>query len=487
MSAGSVHMPARVSCEEDADYECSKPRVRVSLVVLDLPPWLRAPSTLQRANYEQAASVVYLVASAHARRLHTHDNDAAPLRLLLVDVECGDGEGDTVGEGKWCHMRAKNGTANCFPGWAGPESPGLGPGMGGAWVGENLRPDPTTGREAGPGRAWAQALGLAGYRIIQAQETKVLPFESTAGQPWAHELFMQIHNKYLLKALLIRFPTHSVSSGLGDKSTVITFAKSLSKGWFSICPDIKRDRAVLACLEDHIGISNQRLQLWINSSLWVENRSEGAQWVILHHASTKLPSVTSFQVTDIQQNVHSGGTRRAHREFVASIDPELALNSETWACLACGGRPAPQTCWVSLFKEKVDERFTIMMSPQCEECMPKSQDTTRKSIEGLETKEGLKRNTIPMPESMNNGLLSGACPTCRQEHTAALEFSMLRCAKCKLVRFADIAGKLHDLRRVACQKEDWVRHKAICGKITNVSRKANRLPKSPESQSNIAI
>ncbi|KAJ7124408.1 hypothetical protein C8R44DRAFT_734893 [Mycena epipterygia] len=27
--------------------------------------------------------------------------------------------------------------------------------------------------------------------------------------------------------------------------------------------------------------------LWINSSLWVENRSEGAQWVILHHASTK--------------------------------------------------------------------------------------------------------------------------------------------------------------------------------------------------------
>ncbi|KAJ7863959.1 hypothetical protein B0H14DRAFT_3443759 [Mycena olivaceomarginata] len=109
--------------------------------------------------------------------------------------------------------------------------------------------------------------------------------------------------------------------------------------------------------------------------------------------------------------------------------------------------------------------------------MPKLQDTTRRSLEVLEAKEGLTWNTIPMPDSMSNGL-SGACLTCRKEHTAAPEFAMLRCAKCKLVRYCG----------AACQKEDWVRHKAICGKITNVSRsvcplkKSNRLPKSPESE-----
>ncbi|KAJ7314246.1 hypothetical protein DFH08DRAFT_972988 [Mycena albidolilacea] len=160
-----------------------------------------------------------------------------------------------------------------------------------------------------------------------------------------------------------------------------------------------------------------------------------------------------------------------YREFIASIGPELAHNSEAWACLGCGGRPAPQTGWVSLYTEKINKRCSIIIRPQCEECMPKLQDTTRRSLEVLEAKEGLTWNTIPMPDSMSNGL-SGACLTCRKEHTAAPDFAMLRCAKCKLVRYCG----------AACQKEDW-----ICGKITNVSRsvgprkKASRLPKSPEA------
>ncbi|KAJ7880571.1 hypothetical protein B0H14DRAFT_2566261 [Mycena olivaceomarginata] len=55
-------------------------------------------------------------------------------------------------------------------------------GLGRAWVG------------LGRGEPQAQGLAIHFEGRIQAQETKVLPFESKTGQPWVHELFMQIHN-----------------------------------------------------------------------------------------------------------------------------------------------------------------------------------------------------------------------------------------------------------------------------------------------------
>ncbi|KAJ7624059.1 hypothetical protein DFH06DRAFT_1230302 [Mycena polygramma] len=67
--------------------------------------------------------------------------------------------------------------------------------------------------------------------------------------------------------------------------------------------------------------------------------------------------------------------------------------------------------------------------------------------------------TIPRPDGMSEGL-SGGCVTCRKEATAAPDYPMSRCAKCKLVRYCSHA----------CQKEDWARHKTICSKVQSVNR-----------------
>ncbi|KAJ7919856.1 hypothetical protein B0H13DRAFT_1868078 [Mycena leptocephala] len=78
--------------------------------------------------------------------------------------------------------------------------------------------------------------------------------------------------------------------------------------------------------------------------------------------------------------------------------------------------------------------------------------------------------TIPRPEGMSGGL-SGACLTCRKETTAAPEFNMSRCAKCKLVRYCRVHKFIDSyFPSVACQKQDWARHKPICLKIRSVSR-----------------
>ncbi|KAJ7770035.1 hypothetical protein B0H16DRAFT_1517107 [Mycena metata] len=55
---------------------------------------------------------------------------------------------------------------------------------------------------------------------------------------------------------------------------------------------------------------------------------------------------------------------------------------------------------------------------------------------------------------------------------------MSRCSKCKLVRYCG----------VACQRDDWGRHKTVCGKITNVSRGCNeKKEKKAESSADATV
>ncbi|KAJ6526735.1 hypothetical protein B0H19DRAFT_1084321 [Mycena capillaripes] len=168
-----------------------------------------------------------------------------------------------------------------------------------------------------------------------------------------------------------------------------------------------------------------------------------------------------------------------YRDLIATVGPELMHNSDSWGCFECDvmishadidpDRPATDIDWMSIYTQgdKVYKRCKIFIGPGCEKCAPKMERGTLKFAE----KENKRRSegdskssavvgTIQRPEGTSGGL-SGACLTCRKEATAAPEFNMSRCAKCKLVRSAS---------SVACQKQDWARHKPICRKIRSVSR-----------------
>ncbi|KAJ7123375.1 hypothetical protein C8R44DRAFT_875581 [Mycena epipterygia] len=152
------------------------------------------------------------------------------------------------------------------------------------------------------------------------------------------------------------------------------------------------------------------------------------------------------------------------RELIKRIGPELTHNSETWACLECGG-VATDIEWLSTYThaEMIYKRCKILISAACKKCARKMQRASLKFTAEHNAKNTGKYSTvfgtIPRPDGLSGGL-SGACLTCRKEQTAAPEFTMSRCAKCKLVRYCS----------VACQTEDWARHKTICRKIKNVSR-----------------
>ncbi|KAJ7908181.1 hypothetical protein B0H13DRAFT_1878837 [Mycena leptocephala] len=137
-----------------------------------------------------------------------------------------------------------------------------------------------------------------------------------------------------------------------------------------------------------------------------------------------------------------------YREFIERIGPELRRNSEGWGCYQCG----------------------------CDECAPKMQQAAPLLVKQCPAESDSKSQTIIgtilMPDGMGGGL-SGACLTCGKEQTT--EFTMSRCAKCKLVRYSTRPSTSRSLidrcaPSVACQKVDWARHKTICGTVQSVSR-----------------
>ncbi|KAJ7455057.1 hypothetical protein FB451DRAFT_1184389 [Mycena latifolia] len=135
-----------------------------------------------------------------------------------------------------------------------------------------------------------------------------------------------------------------------------------------------------------------------------------------------------------------------YRDLIATIGPELMHNSESWGCFGCGR-----------------ESLQALQNHRCKKCAPKMERGTLKFVqkENQRRSEGDSKSstvmgTIQRPEGMSGGL-SGACLTCRKEATEAPEFNMSRCAKCKLVRMRRfIDGSASS---VACQKQDWERHK----------------------------
>ncbi|KAJ7769974.1 hypothetical protein B0H16DRAFT_1452346 [Mycena metata] len=170
---------------------------------------------------------------------------------------------------------------------------------------------------------------------------------------------------------------------------------------------------------------------------------------------------------------------RLYRELVERIGPELTHNSEEWKCEHCG-RAAIEFQWLSVYTEleKMCRRGTIItnawdaeMFACCIECASKSHAALL--LMGQRGQKALGEstvvNTIPRPDGL--GPPSGACITCHKDPEAETElFIMSRCAKCKLVRYCG----------VACQKDDWSRHKAVCRKITKVSRGCNEKEKKVE-------
>ncbi|KAJ7835032.1 hypothetical protein B0H13DRAFT_218661 [Mycena leptocephala] len=157
------------------------------------------------------------------------------------------------------------------------------------------------------------------------------------------------------------------------------------------------------------------------------------------------------------------------REFIATIGPELAHNSEQLTCFGCA-RPATDFAWVSLYDPNgVVRRCRIFVNPGCDKCVSHIQESTVKHMESQREKMTSSSSlpvviaSIPRPDGMSSGP-SAACLACRKEQTAAPGFSMSQCGKCKLVRYCS----------ATCQRQDWVRHKKICTKIQTVSRLKGR-------------
>ncbi|KAJ7624066.1 hypothetical protein DFH06DRAFT_1142621 [Mycena polygramma] len=127
-----------------------------------------------------------------------------------------------------------------------------------------------------------------------------------------------------------------------------------------------------------------------------------------------------------------------YRDLLERIGPELSHNSETWACLECD-LPATDIGWFSMYHttQQPYKRCTIMISPGCKKCARRMRKWTPKIIQKANADRpgpsSILWDTIPRPNGMSEGL-SGACLTCRKAETAASEFPMSRCAKCKLVR-----------------------------------------------------
>ncbi|KAF7373932.1 hypothetical protein MSAN_00605600 [Mycena sanguinolenta] len=154
---------------------------------------------------------------------------------------------------------------------------------------------------------------------------------------------------------------------------------------------------------------------------------------------------------------------RLYHEFVEKIGPELAHNSEEWACLQCG-LPATDIAWISLYTSKIHKRCTILISAGCKTCAIKMQRWTPNIVEVYNRRAGRADddqsgiNTILRPSALSGGF-SGACLTCDKDPATA---GMSRCGRCKLARsvrihydfqsltiatFADIAGTVNPLAR----------------------------------------
>ncbi|KAJ6506604.1 hypothetical protein C8R45DRAFT_1175662 [Mycena sanguinolenta] len=149
-----------------------------------------------------------------------------------------------------------------------------------------------------------------------------------------------------------------------------------------------------------------------------------------------------------------------YREFVEKVGPEVAHSSDEWACLECG-LPATDIAWMSLYTvlEDLFKRCIILISAGCKKCARKMQRATPKLAEIYnqscaddDQSSSAAVNTMARPNALSGGL-SSACLACHNEPALS---GMLRCGKCKLAS----AG---------CQKEDWARHKKICGTIQSVS------------------
>ncbi|KAJ7224932.1 hypothetical protein B0H12DRAFT_1328794 [Mycena haematopus] len=159
----------------------------------------------------------------------------------------------------------------------------------------------------------------------------------------------------------------------------------------------------------------------------------------------------------------------SYREFIERIGPELMHNSEKWACLQCD-LPATDIDWTSMYtaSEHLYQRCTIIITAACDTCAAKMQRAAPKMVEMYNRRRGtgyskspITFGTIPRPNALGSGLSSG-CLICRKElqSTVTSRSGMSRCGKCKLVRYCS----------VACQTQDWARHKTICRVIQNVSR-----------------
>ncbi|KAJ7854658.1 hypothetical protein B0H13DRAFT_1903556 [Mycena leptocephala] len=148
--------------------------------------------------------------------------------------------------------------------------------------------------------------------------------------------------------------------------------------------------------------------------------------------------------------------KQRYRDLSATIGPDLMHNSEGWTCFICG-RPATDIDWMAVWTpgEKVYKRCVVTIRAGCEGCTPKMEKDTLMFSERANRHRvggGYVFGAIPKPEGMSGP--SGACLTCRKETSATQELNMSR--YCRIRRFID--GYVPS---VACQKQDWARHKPV--------------------------
>ncbi|KAJ7108154.1 hypothetical protein C8R44DRAFT_744107 [Mycena epipterygia] len=116
----------------------------------------------------------------------------------------------------------------------------------------------------------------------------------------------------------------------------------------------RRSFGVKKLMFSPFGPRSTRAQCWINSSLWVEIWSQGAQWVIFHH----LPSVARILVTDnsyVTQTLISLPVTTTDEVGLWNgtlydvLDTNYLGKDTTVAAtgfnITCGGLPHPNTTW----------------------------------------------------------------------------------------------------------------------------------------------